>query len=78
MKTFIILIFCLIPAISLAADPWSRQDIALEGAYIVLHVVDWGQTRDIASQPDKYHESFNPFLGEHPSREKVDGLNVNF
>jgi hypothetical protein len=72
MKTFIILISCLIPNISLAADPWSRQDIALEGTFIFLHIVDWGQTRDISKNPDKYYEGINPFLGEHPSTERVD------
>jgi hypothetical protein len=73
MKIFIIIIFfCLIPALSFASDPWSIQDIALESTYIALHVIDWGQTRDIAKNPDEYHEAYNPLLGNHPSKDKVD------
>ena len=72
MKIFGIVIICFIPAVSLAADPWSSQDLALEGTYIFLHIVDWGQTRDISEHPDKYYEGINPFLGEHPSKERAD------
>ena len=35
-------------------------------------VVDWGQTRYIVHNPQRYHEAFNPILGEHPSTRKVD------
>ena len=72
MKIFILLIFGLMPSLSYASDPWSPQDIALESIYVALHVVDWGQTRDIANQPDEYYEAYNPILGKHPSKDKVD------
>jgi hypothetical protein len=54
----------------LAADPWSKQDIALEGIYLALKTIDMGQTLDIAAQPDKYYE-VNPVLGRHPSKSAV-------
>lgn len=54
-----------------AADPWSKQDIALEGVYLVLHLIDWGQTRQIANDPEHYHE-MNPIIGKHPSTGRVD------
>ena len=50
---------------------WSKADIAREATYVAIHMVDWGQTRDIAKNPDKYHEK-NPILGEHPSTKEVD------
>jgi hypothetical protein len=34
-------------------------------------VLDWGQTRHIANNPTRFHET-NPILGEHPSLRKVD------
>lgn len=35
-------------------------------------VMDWGQTRHIASRPQQYEEVENPFLGRHPSMGKVN------
>ena len=50
---------------------WSRQDLVLEGAWQVLHVIDYGQTLDIAKHPKQYHEC-NPLLDEHPSEGDVN------
>lgn len=72
MKTFLILILCFIPAVATAADPWTKQDVALEATYILLHALDWGQTRQIARAPDRYYEALNPLLGRHPSQGRVD------
>ena len=54
-----------------AADPWGTQDIALEATWQLLHLLDWGQTLDIADHPEKYHEH-NPIMGKHPSRSTVN------
>lgn len=35
-------------------------------------VMDWGQTRCGANNPQEYREASNPFLGEHPSIGKVN------
>lgn len=53
-----------------AADPWSRQDIALQGVYLVVKALDLGQTLNIVSRPEEYHE-INPILGRHPSKSAV-------
>jgi hypothetical protein len=52
------------------AGDWTREDTAWEAAYLVLHVVDWGQTRYITKNPDRYRES-NSILGETPSLNRV-------
>ena len=54
-----------------AFDPWSRQDIALEATWQLLHLIDWGQTLDISAQPTRYRE-INPLIGDHPSRARVN------
>lgn len=67
------LLTCLI-LVSLVAGcggRWTQADSAREAAYLALHVVDWGQTLDIADHPEKWHER-NPVLGDHPSRGRVN------
>jgi hypothetical protein len=49
---------------------WTREDTALQLAYTVLHVADWGQTLDIENHPG--HFDHNPILGKHPSRGTVN------
>ena len=60
-----------VPSKSFAFDEWSKRDYTLQATWTVLHIVDWGQTLDIAKNPDKFHEN-NPFIGEHPSVGKVN------
>ncbi|HJW81991.1 MAG TPA: hypothetical protein VJ396_07080 [Acidiferrobacterales bacterium] len=57
------------------AGDWTKEDTAWQAAYLTLHVVDWGQTRDISAQPERYYEK-NSILGEHPSRKRVDSYFV--
>jgi hypothetical protein len=52
------------------AEPMSKQDMYLEGAYMALHVADWGQTRDGAIRPEYYEK--NPIMGRNPSINEVD------
>jgi len=68
-----LLLFLLLPAVrpADAADKWSVQDYALEASWGIVHLIDWGQTRYIAKNPDRYHEC-NPILGRHPSVGQVD------
>lgn len=61
----------LLSSATFAADPWSDGDIAREVAWQALHLIDWGQTRSIAKNPDQYRE-LNPILGEHPSIGRVN------
>lgn len=71
MKTLLIIIMLLIPVQSFAFDEWSKTDIALEAVYTTLHVIDWGQTLNIADNPYRYYET-NPILGKCPSRSDVN------
>jgi len=47
------------------------SDVLLEAIFIGLVLVDWGQTLNIADNPQRYHE-YNPILGRHPSRGEVN------
>ncbi len=38
---------------------------------VVLHCVDWLQTRNIAKTPDRWREK-NPILGRHPTLKQVN------
>ena len=77
LKLIPVLALLLGPGISFAGEDkwwgakWSKQDVALETTWQVIHVLDWGTTLDSASQPDQYYE-INPILGKHPSRGKVN------
>jgi len=52
---------------------WSQGDSWMEGAYLVLHVMDWGQTRDISvrCRMGEYRE-LNPILGHCPDVQRVN------
>jgi hypothetical protein len=58
-------------SIPIEKKKWTTQDTILETSWIVIHAVDWGQTRTIAKNPKQYRE-MNPILGEHPSTQNVD------
>ena len=54
-----------------ATDPWTKNQKILQGTSTALHMIDWGQTLNIADEPDKYEE-MNPIIGKHPSRSRVN------
>jgi hypothetical protein len=53
------------------ADPWSNTDIAMATTAIASLAIDWRQTKQISSHPDRWSEA-NPILGRHPSNNQVD------
>lgn len=55
-----------------AAEPWSRQDAALEAAWAICHLVDWGTTNDLSRRYDEGFYESNFALGKHPSTDKVN------
>jgi len=70
MKKFLaILLICY--ANNGQAYEWSIQDRALLAGAAIVHVIDWGQTRTIAKNPDVWVEH-NPLLGTHPSVNRVN------
>lgn len=60
-------ILCLLLiALPAQARDWTGSEKALGAAFLATRVVDWGQTRYIARNPDRFRE-LNPLLPEHPS-----------
>lgn len=53
-------------------DEWTADDTKRQAVYLVLHTIDWGQTRNIANNPKQYYE-INPVIGEHPTTGRVNG-----
>ncbi len=68
MRGLILLVFIFI---STPAYAWTKADTQRQLVYSALHVIDWGQTRDIANRPKEYQEQ-NLYLGKHPSIQRVD------
>lgn len=64
----VIIAWSALPA--LAAD-WTRADTQRELLFVVPAIVDWGQTRHIATHPERFVET-NRQLGPHPSVADVD------
>ena len=63
--------FVMIVAASPAfGSDWSRSDTYRQGAFFLVHTIDWMQTREIASNDDWVEN--NPILGTHPSASDVN------
>jgi len=54
------------------ADEWTGADTAREGVYMVIDLMDWAQTRDIANHDDM--AEVNPLLGPHPSAHRINAF----
>jgi hypothetical protein len=50
---------------------WGSTDTFLLATMLTSTAIDWGQTRYIARNPDRFYER-NPILGRHPSVNRVD------
>lgn len=76
MKKFIgaVLLAAGLNANAQGLSDWSTLDKTLLAASTAAHIVDWGQTRTIAMNPDRWIER-NPLLGDHPS---VGSVNTYF
>ena len=71
-KYFIILsVFILLYAFPAFSRDWKKEDTQREIIWTAILFVDYGQTMNIAKNPDKYYE-YNPILGKHPSPSSVD------
>jgi hypothetical protein len=66
----LLLVLCSMPTVQ-AFDTWTETDTKYQLTYAILHVMDWGQTLDIAKNPDTYYEK-NLILGRHPSVKDVN------
>ena len=64
MRLILLILLLLLP-VQADAD-WDWKDTSLEATWIALHVLDWGQTLDIARNSGEWSET-NVILGRHPS-----------
>lgn len=73
IKLLIILFLILIPKLSFAQDKyeWTTENTIMEASFLVLNTIDWGQTLDIAKNPDKFIET-NLILGKHPTKNEIN------
>jgi hypothetical protein len=69
------LLLVLVPSLCEAGDLWEFPDYAFAGAALATLAVDWGQTRNIAKNPQRFYEK-NQVLGPKPSVGKVDAYFV--
>jgi len=67
----LVFLFGLFPSLCEARDPWEGTDYVLVGATLAALAVDWGQTRHVAKNPERFDE-LNPVLGTTPSTKRVD------
>lgn len=67
--TIFFIMFLLVPKQVLAE--WSKTNTALEIGYAILLLADWNQTKQIAKNPEIYHER-NPLFSRHPSVSEVN------
>ena len=71
MKTILALL--LIISTNAFGDEWTRGDTYREVAFQTLNVIDWGQTRYVAQNPDRFYEKESQqFIGQHPTTGRVD------
>ena len=66
---YLILLLALVS--STEAQAWSKHDTYWEAAYLAIHVLDWGQTRDIARSNGYFYES-NVIMGLNPTIKEVN------
>ena len=71
----ILLIILLVPCSAHGFDKLNKSELALEGSWLALHTVDYGQTLSIAKNPLRYYER-NVILGRHPSEGEVHGYMI--
>ena len=74
MRTALVMAVTLAVAVPARAEDWhwTREDVALEAAFVALVAVDWQQTRRWGTQ--KGFAEMNPLLGESPNRARIDGV----
>lgn len=51
-------------------NSWTKKDTAYQTAFLLIHAVDYLQTKEIA-RSSHYHER-NIILGSHPEQNKID------
>jgi len=63
-------ILLLLLSFPVSAQEWTTEDTQWEAGYLALHLIDWGQTLDIAE--NSQYTELNPLIGSNPSRGDVN------
>jgi hypothetical protein len=72
MKLTLLALALLLPSSAWAlCDDWTPLNTAMEATFVTLVVADWGQTKEFVA---KGYAEQNPFLGSHPSQQRIDTL----
>ena len=66
----VLVVFFFLGASELKAQEWTEENTKWEYAYYVTHLIDWGQTLEIARNPG--YKELNPILGEYPTEAEVN------
>jgi len=66
----VIIVLFVTGASELKAMEWTKENTQWESAYMVTHIIDWGQTLEIAENPN--FTEVNPILGSNPNRGDVN------
>ena len=69
MKRLLVFILFLSCPFLVIADPLNEEEWKRELAFMVVGLIDYGQTRDIKNHPEL--EERNPLLGKHPSDSRI-------
>jgi len=69
MKAAILILFFILGASEAKAE-WTQENTNYEYAYFATHLIDWGQTLEIAKNPR--YEEINPILGKYPTEQEVN------
>jgi hypothetical protein len=69
VKTLALVLAALLPALAHADGEWTTQQKVIAAAGLTAAVIDYGQTRYIASKP--YLHEYNPLMGRHPSNGRI-------
>jgi hypothetical protein len=68
-RIIMILIMLMVASSCFAFDPWTTQDTVLQSAFTALTCIDLWQTYTFL-YIDKDGAETNPFMGEHPSKQR--------
>ena len=70
IKIFLILVFF---SSTVFADEWKTADTYREGTYLILNLIEYGQSSYIVQHPDQFYQTSNAWaLGKHPDQGRVN------
>ena len=52
-------------------EPMTKEQKVMQGTYLTVHAIDWGQTRYAAEHPGEFQED-NSILGRNPSAGEIN------